>query len=51
METLLATAFGRVMDLQKGQSDQLTKAAATVFSSDHEGEMFSSRYATMLLSK
>ena len=27
METILATAFGRMVNIQKGESDELTKAA------------------------
>lgn len=27
METIMASAFGRVIEIQKGQSSQLTKAA------------------------
>ena len=51
METLLATAFGRAIDIQRGQSDELTKAAATLFKSLHEGENTSFMYMQMLLSK
>ena len=52
MESILATAFGRVIDIQRGQSSQLTKAAADVFSSgqDHDQET-SLRYLIVLLSK
>ncbi len=46
----MATFFGRVIDLQKGESDQLTEAAADVFSSGHEGKKSSFNFATMLLS-
>ena len=31
METILATAFGRVMEVQKGEANSLTKAAADMF--------------------
>ena len=29
METILATAFGRVIDIQRGEADELTKASAS----------------------
>jgi hypothetical protein len=51
METLLTTAFGRVVDIQRGQSDELTQAAARMFSGLHEKEKTSSLYVTTLLSK
>lgn len=31
METILASAFGRVIEIQKGESNQLTKAAALFY--------------------
>ena len=31
METILATGFGRIIDIQKGESDKLTEAAAVIF--------------------
>ena len=36
METLVATAFGRYVDIQKGEADQLTEAAATIFRMNDE---------------
>ena len=36
METIFATSFGRIMDIQKGQSNELTKAAEIILSTDHE---------------
>ena len=30
METILATAFGRVIDIQRGEADELTKASASI---------------------
>ena len=50
METILATAFGRVIDIQRGESSQLTEAAAEIFSGNHEGKTTSRRYLTVLLS-
>ena len=37
METILAIAFGRVINLQKGESDELTSAAQGVFRSTEKG--------------
>ena len=37
METLIATAFGRYVNLQRGEGDQLTEAAGAVFRSNEEG--------------
>ena len=51
METLLATAFGRDIDVQRGQSDELTKAAATIFSGAQEGKSTSLLHLNMLLSE
>ena len=36
MESILATAFGRVIDVQKGESNAITEAAATFFGSVKE---------------
>ncbi len=33
METILATAFGRVIAVQKGEANSLTKAASAMFKS------------------
>ena len=51
METILAAAFGRVIEVQKGQSDQLTKAASAIFATAHENKMSSIIFLTTLLSK
>lgn len=50
MEAILATAFGRMIDVQRGQSSQLAEAAAAVFSSSHEDKKTSPRYVAALLS-
>ena len=31
METIMATAFGRVIDVQRGEADSMTEAAGTLF--------------------
>ena len=51
METILATAFGRVINIQKGESNQLTEAAASIFSAAHENKKTSLVFILMLLSK
>lgn len=51
LETLFATAFGRVMNIQRGQSDELSRAAATLFSGNEEGKKSSFFYLNTLLSK
>ena len=37
METMIATAFGRHVDIQRGEADQLTEAAAGVFRGSQDG--------------
>ena len=37
METILATAFGRVIDIQRGEADELTKTSASVSAAFMEG--------------
>ena len=50
METILATAFGRIIGIQKGESDQLTEAAAAVFDGFREGGSNSGFLAILLFS-
>ena len=49
METILATAFGRVIDIQRGEGDQLTNACAAVFRSFQEGSSLSLESIVMVL--
>lgn len=51
METIIATAFGRLVDLQKGQSDELTEAAARLFALIRERKTFNAQFLTVILSK
>ena len=51
LDTLFATAFGRVMNIQKGQSKELAKATDTFFSVSEEGKKSSFFYLNMLMSK
>ena len=41
METIIATAFGRIIDVQRGESDQLVDAAKMIFSGTTEGQYLS----------
>ena len=51
METILAVAFGRVIDLQHGEADQLTDACAAIFSTIQEGNSTSGPFIIFLLSE
>ncbi len=51
METMLATAFGQAIEIQKGQSNQLTEAASVISGAVQEHKMFSKPFMIMLLSK
>lgn len=50
MEIILATAFGRVVNIQRGEGDQLTAAARVIFAGAQEGGSSSAAYITLLLS-
>ena len=41
METIIATAFGRIIDVQRGESDQLVDAAKMIFSGTTDGQYLS----------
>ena len=51
METILATAFGRVVNVQRGESDDLTKAAHDRFRALEEGRSTSLETAMVFTSK
>ncbi len=51
METIIATAFGRVIDIQGGQNDELTNAADLIFRGAAEGNKTSLAYVLPLTSK
>ena len=51
METILATAFGRVVDIQRGESDDLTRAVDSIFRGLQEGESSSETTLTTLFSE
>ena len=48
MESLLAAAFGRVVDVQKGEADEVTKAISKLFGFA-KGKLF--LFCFLLLSK
>ena len=47
----MATLFGRETNIQKGQSDHLTEAAAVVISGLQEGQRSSVAYANTMISE
>ncbi len=51
METIVATAFGRVVDIQGGENDELTKAANLIFRGIEEGSSTSLTLMVPLMSK
>lgn len=51
METILATAFGRKVDVQGGEADELTNAAKSFFSQAEEGQLASRDVLVMLNSE
>lgn len=50
METILATAFGRVINLQCGEANQLTEAAAAMFGAAQEDQSLSVDAVMVILS-
>ena len=51
METILATAFGRVINFQKGETDPLFEAASGLFELFRESTKTSAAHFIMILSK
>ena len=51
LETILATAFGRIVKLQKGESDSLAEAAADIFADTNEKNKYSQEQVIMTLSE
>ena len=51
METILATAFGRKVDVQGGEADELTNAVKSFFSHAEEGQLASREVLIMLNSE
>lgn len=51
LEIILATAFGRAIDIQRGESDDLTKAVDFMFRSVVEGESLNQAAIILILSE
>ena len=51
METILATAFGRKINIQGGEADELTRVAKTFFTQSEEGQLASRDVLIMLNSE
>ena len=51
METILATAFGRVIDIQRGESDDLARAVDSFFMNIQEGGFFDATALVSLFSE
>ncbi len=51
METIIATSFGRVVNIQGGEHDELTKAADLIFRGAEEGSKTSLTRLVALFSK
>ena len=50
METVVAAAFGRIIDVQRGESDELVNAAKEIFAVTSEGRELSAERINVLLS-
>ena len=50
METIIAAAFGHLIDIQRGESDQLVEAVQVILSNLAEGQKLSIESVTVLLS-
>lgn len=51
METILATAFGREVNVQRGESDELSRTAYTISRLMGEGQLTSREMVYMIFSK
>jgi len=51
METILSTAFGCAVNVQKGESSGITRAAASFFKNTNEGNSSNFSSAVMYTSK
>ena len=51
METIFATAFGRIIQLQRGESDSLAESAAALISDTNEKNKYSKEHVVMILSE
>ena len=51
MESVISCFFGRKINLQKGEGDELTGAVAAVFNQTHENEELSLNIVDFILSE
>ena len=51
METIVAIAFGRFINVQKGEQDKLSEAAGKIFTGAQEGQNFSIQTLEFILRK
>ena len=51
METMLSAAFGRSVDVQKGESTEIVEAAAMAFSRIRAGNIFNFNFLILMFSK
>ena len=51
MEMILATAFGREVNIQRGESDDLTETAHTISQSMAEGQLTSREMVYLIFSE
>ena len=51
MEVILATAFGRAIDIQRGESDDLTETAYTISQAMGEGQLTSREMLFLIFSQ
>ena len=51
MEIVFATAFGRIIDIQRGESDEMAKIANDQFQQMQEGQLTSREGLVMLISE
>jgi len=51
METILSAAFGRIMEVQRGESNDITEAAFFIFSSFKDKSDFNRQFTQALDSK
>ena len=49
METLIATAFGQYVNVQRGEADHLTKGAKAIFRSAEDGSVLSTDILEVVL--
>ena len=51
MESIFAAAFGRVIEIQKGESNSLTEAGVAFFKGSHEYKVTAHTFWRLIMSK